>query len=365
VTAHIAAGRARQNAGDHAAAQDQYRLAVDAARQHGDTASTLLHEALNHLGDAQRGQLRLAEAEASYRAALDHALQAYGPGRGETLVTRGRLAGVLATIGRRAEADALRKELQDALERQDPHLDGGWRAAISGVLAEQLPELGRPDLAEALLRADVEDLRRKFPRAGVTARREQKLAEVLVALDQLDEAEEVLRQARSRWALVVEGNGPTQVDAMFDIGAARLALARGDAAEALEQLSRVTLTTPADRLWLAIERSRALCASGQCAGAVQAAAAAVRELETLPQDQRPKAIEASARLALGEALAARGDLSRARTQLEQAVALRSAHDETGSRELERAARALARTKNGIATRASDMAASTAAVRTPR
>jgi serine/threonine-protein kinase len=346
VTAHITAGRARSNAGDHAAALAHYRQAADAAASHGDTAATLLHDALNHVGDSQRGLLRLAEAEASYRDALAHALRSYGPGRGETLVTRARLAGVLAIAGHRTELEAERRELRAAIATPDPRLDGGWRETLTGMLADPLPEQGRPDLAEPLLRADVDDLRRRMPRAGVTARRELKLAEVLVQLGRLDEAERTLAQARDRWAQVSAGAGPQPVDAMFVLGAARLARARGAAAEALALIAPVTMATPADRFWLAIERSAALRALGRADDARQVAGDVVRELEARPEGERPRAIEASARLAWAEASAAAGDSATAREQAGRAVALRRAHDEPDSLELARALRVASQVQTG-------------------
>jgi serine/threonine-protein kinase len=338
VTAHITAGRAHSNAGDLAAALAHYRQAADAAARHGDTASTLLHDAMNHVGDAQRSLLQLGAAEASYRQALAHALRAYGPGRGETLVTRARLASVLAMQGRRAELEAERSALRAAVAAPDPRLVGGWRATLTGMLADLLPEQGRPDLAERGLREDVEDLRQRLPRAGITARSELKLAEVLVQLGRLAEATDVLAQARERWARVSAGAGPQPVDAMFVLGAARLALARGAAAEALALVEPVAQATPAVRMWLAIERSTALRELGRSEDARRAAGEVVRDLEARPEADRPRAIEAAARLALAQASAAAGDLEAARTQAEQAVALRRAHDEPDSRELARALR---------------------------
>lgn len=267
-------------------------------------------------------------------------MRTYGPERGETLVTQARLASLLLVFGRRAEAEAARDGLRSTIARPDPRLDGGWREAVIGLLSEPLSDLGRPDLAEPLLRAEVEDLRDKFPRAGVTARGELRLADVLVAMGRLDEASEMLGVARNRWSLVAEGSGPLPVDSMFTLGTARLALARGRPDEALAAIAAAKEAIPAQQLWLAIERSNALRVSGRPAEAAQAAGEAVRELDGRPAGERPRAIEAAARLALGEALAGQGDVRGARVQLQQAVDLRAAFDEPGSRELVRAARAL-------------------------
>jgi tetratricopeptide (TPR) repeat protein len=206
------------------------------------------------------------------------------------------------------------------------------------MLADPLPDQGRPDLAERGLREDVEDLRKRFPRAGFTARGELKLAEVLMQLGRLDEAAGVLAQARGRWARVSAGAGPQPVDAMFVLGAARLALARGAPAEALALTESVARATPADRLRLAIERSAALRALGRADDARRVAAEVVQDLEARPEADRPRAIEASARLAWAQASAAAGDLAAARAQAERAVALRRSHDEPESRELARALR---------------------------
>jgi hypothetical protein len=91
-------------------------------------------------------------------------------------------------------------------------------------------------------------------------------------------------------------------------------------------------------MWLAIERSTALRELGRSEDARRAAGEVVRDLEARPEADRPRAIEAAARLALAQASAAAGDLEAARTQAEQAVALRRAHDEPDSRELARALR---------------------------
>ncbi len=326
VPALIAAGRARTNAGDHAAAEAMYRAAVEAARRQGATASTLQHDALNHLGDAQRGLMRYREAEASYRAALEHATKAYGPGRGETLVTGARLAGLLMTIGRRAEFEEARRAAQFALDQPDARLDGGWRTAVSGMFADLLPEYGRPDLAEPLVRSDVEDLRRKYPRAGITARSEQKLASVLMTLGRLDDARTTLAQAVERWARVTEGSGPVPVDAMFTLAGVRLGLARGDAAQALSQLEALNHATPIDRLWSQLERGRALAAVGRQREAMEAARSVLQELAGLPTGYRPVVLESDAHLLLGQAGLDLGNAKAAEPDLRAALELRLRHD---------------------------------------
>ena len=340
VTAHWVAALARTAALDGTAAEPHARAAVEAARQRGAASPAWLIGPLTGLAEAQELQMRYEDAEANLREADTLALRTHGERHRETLLTRAKLANLLFTLGRRDEARPLHEWVRALLADPDPRWGEQQLLLLRGLWVNRWPERGRPDLAEAVQRAEVEDLRRQTPRGAGTALCECRWAATLLMLGRLDEAENALAQATKRWAGVARGEA-VPADAAFAQVAAELSLARGDAQQALERCAGLQRAAPLDRMRLDLLQAQAWLALGRSQLARTAAQGVLDALGERASAWRPKAVEAAAHCALGHALALQGGMAGSRTAWEAALALREAHDEIGSLHVAHVRKALA------------------------
>jgi tetratricopeptide (TPR) repeat protein len=341
VTAHELAARARITNDDFGGGAAHATEAIKAAQRQGDAAAAWQATPTLTLADAYIGAMAYAKAEPILRDALALSTRLGGEALLETLTAKARLGNLLLILGRSTEGDALHESVRSALRTNDPRHDAQMRSYMTGVLAKQMMDRGRPDQMAPLLQSEVEDLRRTLPRSPLLAHRERVWALSLAARGQLDAARQTLAVADAHWTAYAKGVATPLVNAEFALGRARIALAAGDPGAALELLNPAQPAVASVAIERNIERARANLMLGRPAEALEAAEAAFLTLSGLPEGGRPVTLQANALLVRGRALLAAHDTLGATSSLESALALRRANDLPGSLWHEQAALALA------------------------
>jgi serine/threonine-protein kinase len=341
VTAHELAARARITNDDFEAGAKHAAEAIKAAHRQGDAAAAWQATPTLTLADAHMGAMAYAKAETILRDALALNKRLGGEALLETLTAKARLGNLLLILGRSAEGDALHESVRSALRTNDPRHDAQMRSYMTGVLAKQMMDRGRPDQMAPRLQSEVEDLRRTLPRSPLLAHRERVWALSQAALGQLDAARQTLSVADAHWAAYAEGVATPLVNAEFALSRARIALAAGDPGAALVLLNPAQPAVTSVAIERNIERARASLMLGQAVEALAEADAALRTLSGLPEGGRPVSLQADALLVRGRALLATHDAPGATGNLEQALSLRRDNDLPGSLWREQAALALA------------------------
>jgi len=324
------ATRARLYALDYTGAETIARQAVDLARDQKAAASAWLVGTLADLGETQWLQLKIDDAERSYRESVATSLSANGVDHPETLTSSIKLASLLLQSGRREEGEALANDVMARMTRPDAKIAAGRAADIRGILAAARFEFGLPADADEPTLADVIDLRATYPNSGALAMRLRTLAEIQNTMGRYEEALRSVAEGAEVWQRYAGPTPPPAISNPFALTRARLALTRGDFGEALSELERVSASpvsgdgTDPYLLQADIERSRAALGAGQPTLAMTAAQRVLNRLQTLPSGRLP-VIEARALVALGRAQAALGETHAARTSLDRAVKLHQAN----------------------------------------
>ncbi|MEM6640037.1 MAG: tetratricopeptide repeat protein [Pseudomonadota bacterium] len=342
--AHHNLSEAHRHFGDLKDAERELRTALEIREQTLPPDNELLHFTLARLGVVLFDQGRVPEGIDVEQRALDAMIAA---GRGETpaaIDIRGNLANALDRVGRTQEAGALHVETVALSERIDGPLDpntlirianlGLWlnrqgeyeasrarfaeslrrsaevwpasndiNAFFQGGLGSALLHLGRLDEA---LAAYARSERITRTGLGKTSPRYLKrlrgLANVLLHRGDLDRAAVLLKEGRS---LLPEDTTQWNRDSVLVLVlSGRLALAQGDAAQALTWLTRPEAQrarlSVRDRLALKRDRGRALTAAGRFDDARMLLTDALTEIEqTLAPGHVETASYVSALIELG------------------------------------------------------------------
>ena len=340
VTAHLLAARAAITAGDAEAGETHARQAIAAAKLQGDGAAAWQATPNEALAEALQQQLKFDGAEAAQREQLALTTHVHGTLHPDTLSARVRLGNLLLSVGKSAEGQSLHDTVRQVMRASDPRYTTEWRSYTASQMGSSLLERGRPDLLEPLLRADLDDLQRTLPRSPVRSRRERALAEVLAAQGDIEGARKILIAAREHWVRFADGADTPRIESVFALTQARIELAAGNAAAALSLLDPERPATAIDTLTRQIERAHALLQLGPASEAAASADAALRILDAMPTNMRPLALRANALEWRGLARRAQGDAAAAKTDLQQALALRRSHDMPASIHITRIEREL-------------------------
>jgi serine/threonine-protein kinase len=292
---------------------------------------------------AERGDLlvrhgRWAEADAAHAEAEAVALRLLGADNSSTLVMAIHRARYLVDTGRVQQGEQLWADVQRRIAERQPPLESWWIDYARSLMSRLGMERGRPDLLEPEVRAGVLRALETVPDSVVVVNRRLLLADVLLALGRLDEAEAELAQAAAVWQRAGAGLAPANpVDEALQRLRAMLLLARGDAPGTLAMLNgarrnRALAPLAPDRgeVRRQLLRSAASLQLGQPEAALAAARAARAELQRLQPPLRWPGQEADTWLAQGQALRALGQHREADAALAQAVAERRAFDLPGS-----------------------------------
>ena len=327
------AGRARYWLGDYEGSEAAFLEAFDRLgalkTQNPGIAITLLVE----LPDTELKLVKVDAAERNLRLALADTRKRNGDSHVDTLHVETRLGAFLHATSRRAEgrrwlASALHK-LGRAPGTDSPNVMGPVQMNYAvGLLAD-----GRIDEARPSVLAGAEYQRQYFPRSVAAANAVRYEAAMDVALGRYDEAAKRLDEAWSIWSAVTEGAAEPVAQNAFLLEQARLFLARGDPAAAIERLARVAAPTGAtppldvDEVAARILVSQALLKQGSVGEAQSNAAQALQAIVASPVRDYFQTLEADASLRLGQAQQRAGDAKAARSNLERAVELREASDD--------------------------------------
>jgi tetratricopeptide (TPR) repeat protein len=218
---------------------------------------------------------------------------------------------------------------------QRPEYDAQFRADMAGYIGLPLLRRGRPDLFEPLMRQDGDDLAAHFPRSGALARTLVLIADAWIALGRYDDAAKAIANAQDVWRAFTHGVDASSVE--FETVAASLALATGRAQDARQLLvegqRRWDPHGLSSQIWRWRFESRlaqADLALGDTAAAGQRAAATLTAMNGRLGSAALPALEADLLLVRGMAQHAAGKLEAASSDLERAVQLRQAHDDTHS-----------------------------------
>jgi tetratricopeptide (TPR) repeat protein len=312
-----------------------------AATRQGDGAAAWQATPTGALADALQLQLKLDAAETAQREQLALATHVHGELHPDTLSARIRLGNQLLIVGRSAEGQFQHETVHQALGTSDPRYSVEWRSYIAGLMGSSLLDRGRPDLLAPLLRADLANLERTLPNSPVRANRERVLAEVLAALGDVAAARQTLATAREHWARFADGAEAPRIESLFALSQARIELAAGNPAAALQLLAPERPATDIDALAREVERAHALLQLGSGSEAATSADAALLTLDAMPASNRPVALQAGALEWRGLARRAVGDVAAARSDLQQALSLRRNHDMPASIHVTRIERELA------------------------
>ena len=179
--------------------------------------------------------------------------------------------------------------------------------------------------------------RRHYPGSAVLAQGLRTEAAICTALGRHDAARELFAQAQVHW---LQGTGPglhASRHNRFLLDEAGLDLAVGDPQAAIQRLDRVAPHADPDPSRPSpdeVERdsllSRAHLRLGHGETALQLATAACERLAAFAAPAWFPALEADARQQQAQAWLVVGDLARARSEFEKALALRVAHEDAGS-----------------------------------
>jgi serine/threonine-protein kinase len=341
------AGRSRIVAGDVERAEGHFRTAIESPRvatvEEGYTifAHAELAESLSLL-------VRLAPAEDHIRTAAETSVRIHGPAHRWTLVARMRLFVFLSRIGKRDEARRIRETVTSVLAEPRAEFDDQFRADITAYDVAPFIAQGRPDLAEAPSRLDLDDLGRHFAHSHAYADRLAATAAIVLTYGHCDQAESWLREGTDVWQRYAKDLAHTARSTRFTQVEIELALARGDVARAVScaQAAQVPSTAASGRFTPAsIECAAAIAharlAGGDAAGAHAMAddtSVALRKLcgaYELPDE------EARLLVARGRAACVLARPEAAQADLRRAVALRRANDDPASLRLAEALLALA------------------------
>jgi serine/threonine-protein kinase len=335
ITAQRLAGRARYWLGDYRGAEAYYNealgnLAGGSSPQDLATYITLMVE----LADTETALLKLDDAESALRRALEESRKRNGELHVDTLHVETRLGAFLHATSRRDEGRAL---LADALRKVGEGKGTATPNVIAPVRRNYAAGLfadGRIAEAAELIGADIANLRRRYAQALPLANGLRDQGAALTARGHYSEAERTLAEAAAIWAATSGGAAHPSTFNSFALEKARLQLARGNPAAAIEQLRDVAppqevagLPLRLDEVAAQLLRAQALLQLGRGAEAETVAGQALDEIVGSPLRSYYQTLEADAALRLGQAQQRNGRSAAARSHLERAVQLRAANED--------------------------------------
>lgn len=286
------------------------------------------------LADALARRGEVAQAESVYRELLARSLQQNGADHVDTLHMQMRLSLFLLATSRHAESAQLR-DAALASAQQDGR-SAFMRAFVYRNAASSMFTEGRFALALEWSGKSVEALRQSSPQTIVLAAALFRRGELLLEMGRYEEARALLDEAAETHRRAM-GPGLRPIGQhRFELGRARLRLATGETAQALELLRALAeVDTSGTRVPIERVRTQALLAAAHLQrddlpAAEAAAHAAVAAIEA--SDLRPyyTGLEAEALLRYGQVLLRGGRAREARGALERAAALRAASDHPSS-----------------------------------
>jgi tetratricopeptide (TPR) repeat protein len=325
---HLAA-RARVQLGDYAEGERLYRASIQELRKSSPVPQVALLQGAVALAEAIVAQQHFDSAIQELREAGDTVRKTLGPDDPGTIVADSRLAALLHAVGRRDEArrlheDALRRVL--AVKGENDTL---FTPIVRSDYGRSLFTEGRLKEADDQIRRVVEIDRRHYPDSAVLGHVLRTLASIETARGRYAEARALFAEASVAWLRGTGAGLHPSRNNRFLLDEARLDLATGDPATAIDRLKRVTAPPNAAALQLRneeTERDILLSAASLQAGNAQDALTLARNAHTavLTSSAREAfpALEADASIQLARALLANRRPEESRTYAERALTLR-------------------------------------------
>jgi len=337
----------QQITGHFAAAEELQRQAISEVQRRSEYSDAWRINPLIRIAECQYARGQLDAAVATLREALALSRHINGDTTGETLQTQAKLGGILYGSGQRQEGLQLLDATLAALQSGPATETSGAWSSLRQFRASALLVEGRIVEAEELWRAEVEDRRQVFPDSIPLGRALIQHANAALVLGRLDSAAAALQEGCRLWR---ERSGGVAVDAMANdcrLVQARLALARQQPREALAWLGQVAHLPEPTPLPLDTTEAQVLLAWARLQlrdplGAESAARSALAQLDASGLRARYPALEASARLRLGQALHGSRAVVDALRELQTAVELFAASGDRNNFWLGEAKMALAR-----------------------
>jgi serine/threonine protein kinase/tetratricopeptide (TPR) repeat protein len=342
------AGKIRDALGDYEGALGWHRRAIDYIRTRHAGKGTWMIAPMAELAVSQLNLLDVPGAESTLRASSELARKLQGEHHIDTLRAQEMLGNLLHETSRRGEGRALLRSVLDVVRRDEDSVPSGFLPEISGFYGAALLREGQLEAAESYLAADAEDLRKNFPGSSTLASRIASIGELFTELGRHTDAEKSLTEAFNIWQATARSDADPTTGNRYILGQARLFLATGNPARALDRLTRITLPRNAahfplllDDINAKIEMTQAHLQQGRTIEALTIAQAALESVQRSPVRLYYQTLEADASLWFGEAQCRAGQLPAARVNLERAVQLRGTNDHENSPRMAQAQIALA------------------------
>jgi eukaryotic-like serine/threonine-protein kinase len=334
VTALRLAARSRYAMGDYAGSETVFKEALDDRPGGGDHSLSTLITLLVELADSQLLLVKPGEAEANLRLALAESRRRNGELHVDTLHVETRLGALLHATSRRAEGRALLASAFGKLGKgsgtDTPNvIYPVHRNYANGLLAD-----GHIDEAAQIIAGDVALVRERESGSTQLANILRSQAGVFVAQGRHDDALRALDEAAALLKTASGGGAePSTYNGIY-LETARIRLAQGNAAGAIEQIKRVSPPKDAEGLPLRLDEvaagvltAQALLQEGRTADAQRSAQEALDAIVRSPVRNYYQTREADASLSLGEAERQSGQYTLARAHLRRAADLRAANDD--------------------------------------
>ena len=326
--------RTWEGIGEYARAEPYYVDGIKAAEANFGAGSYIAAFGYDNFGDMLRHLHRFDEGEKYVRAAGATYRTLYGPQHAKVAMTDINLALILAAQGRRAEADKNVTEaiaLAIATRGADSFMTAGFRMHLARMKIAMGELREAREVIDAILTTLGKDEANRRPMMGASIDQ----ARVLILLDEQTRAETLIGQISAAFAGTPDASSPRA--ARLELRRGELRLAAGDSGGAREHFN------------LALDRALKLGESAsdafpetlfvytQILPDAALARTTLASLESLPIIKTVRAggtlsIDETIQLrtALGRLEQASGDLPAARKDLDEALRLRTAHDDPAS-----------------------------------
>jgi serine/threonine protein kinase len=342
------AARARVSLGQPAAATALYQRDLAAISRQMGSGTAWDIAPLAQLAGAQAELWQIADSETNFRASLALSRRLNGDTHNETLQSQVRLAAFLYGTSRVAEGRALMAQAWTAFNADPAKQDNSVASVMYGLYGQMLLDDGQLRAAQPLLASELEKVRVLYPESTLLSQALLRQAMLLIHLGRYDSAEAQLNEALTGWRRVGGAEAEPALEDAYQLARARLALARGYAAEAEELLSGIrnasyaaALPIDVDEVRRQILLSQALLSEGHETQALSPARSALAAVQSSTLRDYLQRLEAQAALTLGVIERRHGLLKDARTHLERALTLLKQNVDARSPELAQAQLALA------------------------
>jgi eukaryotic-like serine/threonine-protein kinase len=323
--------RAYSLAGDYGAAEPVYRETLETMRRFGRSVSSTAVKTLVYLGESQRFQLKMSDAERNYRLALDTARKIGAETSLDVIECQMNLGTFLQNTSHNKEGLLLLGQAVEKLERTREGAETFYANAAAYQYGHALLMTGRLEEAKDRIFSAIEARKSRGPSVGLANMFASQGFWLMVA-GRYEEADRAFVQA---YEMQVKTRGMNR-GAINNILLlqSQLRAAEENPAAALAKLREIV---PSERnpepglnreaIRRAVQQAIAHLQLGNTTEAARQAQAALDDIRRAGATDYVKPLAADAELTLGQAQHRADDLNAARPSLERALALREENDD--------------------------------------